>query len=145
MLCDFGLSILFEPLVTFQKVERVVGSTIAAEALSLQMALGHSFYLRAILKEILGANGENIPIKAYIDSMNLYEAVFSTKMVEDKKLRCDIAQIQEYVDKEKVELVWTKSEDMLADGLTKRGASTDSLLQVLKTGKLKEEGGEEAE
>jgi hypothetical protein len=127
------------------KVKRVVGSTIAAEALSLQMALGHSFYLRAILKEILGANGENIPIKAYIDSMNLYEAVFSTKMVEDKKLRCDIAQIQEYVDKEKVELVWTKSEDMLADGLTKRGASTDSLLQVLKTGKLKEEGGEKAE
>ena len=46
------------------KVKRVVGSTIAAEALILQAAVSHGFYLREILIEILGVDKEDIPIKA---------------------------------------------------------------------------------
>ena len=41
------------------KVKRVVGSTIAAEALSLQAVISHGFYLREILIEILGVDKED--------------------------------------------------------------------------------------
>ena len=118
------------------KVKRVVGSTIAAEGLSLQMAIAHAFFLRAVLAEITEVDMFKIPIRAYVDSRNLYEAVYSTKFVEDKKRRCDIAQIQESIEKEKVDLRWTQAGSMLADCLTKKGVNPDLLLQVLRTGKL---------
>ena len=121
---------------TSNKVKRVVGSTVAAEALSMQMALAHSIYLRAILAETLGINALEIPIKAHIDSNNLYQAIISTKFVEDKRLRLDIAQIQEEVQDQKVQVKWVKSESMLADCLTKRNAKADTLMEVLKTGKM---------
>ena len=111
------------------KVKRVVGSTIAAEALSLQAAISHGFYLKEILIEIQGVDKEDIPIKAYTDSRNLYEAVYLTKLVEDKKLRCDIAQIQENIQVENVDL-------MLADCLTKQGVNSDKLMRTMKTGKI---------
>ena len=38
------------------KVRRVVTSTVGAEALSLQMALSHAIYLRAVLTETLGVD-----------------------------------------------------------------------------------------
>ena len=118
------------------KVKRVVGSTIAAEGLSLQMAIAHAFFLRAVLAEITDVDMFRIPIRAYVDSRNLYEAVFSTKFVEDKKLRCDIAQIQESIEKERVDLRWIQAGSMLADCLTKKGANPEPLLEVLRTGKL---------
>jgi hypothetical protein len=121
---------------TSNKVKRVVGSTVAAEALSLKMGLDHGFYLRAILAEVLAVDMFKIPIIAHIDSNNLFEAVYSTKFVEDKKLRLDIAQIQEAIAKEKVELRWIRAGDMLADCLTKSGAKADQLLTVLTTGSL---------
>ena len=65
----------------------MVGSTVAAEALSLQMAMFHAIYLRAVLAETHGVNEAVIPIKTFIDSNNLYQAVKSTKFMEDKRLR----------------------------------------------------------
>ena len=117
-------------------MEIYLGSTVAAEALSLQMALAHSIHLRAILAENLGISALEIPIKAHIDSNNLYQAIISTKFVEDKRLRLDIAQIQEEVQDQKVQVKWVKSESMLADCLTKRNAKADTLMEVLKTGKM---------
>ena len=114
----------------------MVGFTLAAEALNLQVAISHRFYLREILIEILGVSKVNIPIKAYTDSRNLYEAVYSTKLVEDKKLRCDIAQIQENIQSEGVDLIWVKAGMMLADCLTKQGVNPDKLLRTMKTGRI---------
>ena len=121
---------------TSNKVRRVVGSTVAAEALSLKMGLDHGYFLRAILADVLNVDMIKIPIIAYVDSNNLYEAVYSTKFVEDKKLRLDIAQIQESIAKEKVEIRWIPAGSMLADCLTKSGAKADQLLEVLATGSL---------
>ena len=84
----------------------------------------------------MDVNMFDIPMRAYVDSRNLYEAIFSTKFFEDKKLRCDIAQIQESVEKEEVYLRWAKAGTMLADCLTKKGVNSDTLLEFLKTGKL---------
>lgn len=120
------------------KVKRVVGSTLAAEALSLQEAVSHAIYLRAILAEIMGKKELEIPITSYVDSNNLYQAAYSTKFVEDKRLRLDIAQVQECIKKEALEVRWVQAGDMLADCLTKGGANPDKLMEVIMKGKLPE-------
>ena len=130
------------------KVRRVVASTVAAEALSLQMALSHAIYLRAVLTETLGVDELAIPIHSYIDSNNLHQAINSTKFVEDKWLRLDIAQIQECVAEHKVTVKWVGAADMIADCLTKRGVKADALLDVITSGFLpredeKKKGGED--
>ena len=121
---------------TSNKVKRVVGSTLAAEALSLQEAVSHAIYLRAILAEIMGKKEQEIPITSYVDSNNLYQAVYSTKFVEDKRLRLDIAQVQESIKLEVLEVRWVQGGDMLADCLTKRGVNPDKLMDVIKKGRL---------
>ena len=78
-----------------------------------------------------------IPIISVIDSNNLLEASLSTKFVEDKKLRLDIAQIQESLSTENVTLQWIETALMLADSLTKNGVNSDPLLNVLFTGNLR--------
>ena len=80
------------------KVKRVVGSTLAAEAMSLQEAIGHAIYLRAVLAETVGVKEEKIPIVSYVDSNNLYQAIWSTKAVDDKRLRIRVSQNALYVE-----------------------------------------------
>ena len=69
------------------KIKRVVRSTIAAEAPSLQEGLEAGFYYRTMVEEILGIPNKTIPITAYTDNKSVVEAVFSTKLVDDKQLR----------------------------------------------------------
>ena len=114
----------------------MLGSTMAAEALSLQMAMSHAIYLTAVLAQTLGVNKARIPIKSFIDSNNLYQLVKSTKFVEDKPLQLDIAQIQECVQLHKVDISWVKADNMLADCMTKRGVKTDGLMDVIISGVL---------
>ena len=42
-------------------------------------------------------------------------------------------------DKGEITVRWVKSEEQLADPLTKRGASSDTLVKVLDAGKMKME------
>ena len=77
------------------KIKRVVRSTLAAEMLSLEESLEAGFYYRQMLEEILGLDFKTINIEAYVDNKSVIEAVSSTRMVEDKRLRVDIATIQE--------------------------------------------------
>ena len=52
---------------TSNKVKRVVESTPAAEALSLQEAIAYGSYLRAVVAEMVDVDKNKIPIKAYKD------------------------------------------------------------------------------
>ena len=65
-------------------------------ALSLQETVSHAIFLRAILAEIMGYKEHEIPIISYVDSNNLF--------VEDKRLRLDIAQVQESIKLEALEV-----------------------------------------
>ena len=116
------------------KVQRVVGSTMAADALSLQMAMSHTIYLREVLAETLGVEATALPIKSFIDSNNLYQAAKLTKSVEDRRLRLDIAQIEECVKKSGVKVLWVQADEMLAYCLTKRGGKADGLMDVITSG-----------
>ena len=61
------------------KIKRDVRSIFAAEALSLE--------------ETLGVPNKSIGITAYTDIESVIEAVIFTKLVDDKRLRADIAAI----------------------------------------------------
>ena len=83
-----------------------------------------------------------IPSIVVTDSKNLEEAIHSTSLVEDSWLVPDIAVIKEAVEEKTVTHVRrVKSQEMLANCLTKAGASGMELLNVLRIGEYKLPGG----
>ena len=73
-----------------------------------------------------------LPLDCYIDSKLLHEALYSIRPVLDKRLRVGIGILHEMLEKKEINSVqWISSEEQLANCLTKRGASCDSLLNVL--------------
>ena len=122
------------------KIKRVVRSTLAAEALSLQEGLETGYYYREMLADILGFECKAINIEAYVDNRSVIEAIFSTKLVEDKRLRIDIAAIKESLQLQDVNRIkWVPGHLQLANSMTKQGASGFSLLKVLQSGQMLQE------
>ena len=122
------------------KMKRVVPSTIAAEALSLQEGLECGFYYRKIIEDILGISNKTIPIIAFVDNKSVIEAVYSTKLVDNKHLRVDIAAISESLLRNEVsEIRWCPGKIHLADCMTKHGASGYNVLNVFKEGQMPED------
>lgn len=120
------------------KVKRVVRSTIAAETLALQEGLEDAVYLRRVLEELLGCKNNSIPIVGFVDNKSVVEALYSTKLVDDKRLRLDMAAIRQSLDNGEVHTIkWCPGEFQLANSMTKRGASGYTLLSTLQKGKLK--------
>ena len=114
-----------------KRIRRVVKSTLAAKTLALQDGLDDAFYIMELYQFILV---EQIGITATTDSLSLYNAVYSSKNVEDKRLRIDISSIKELIEIKVVKsLQWIDSKRQLADSMTKR---TENLLQVLRSGRL---------
>ena len=118
------------------KVKRVVHSAFAAETLGCTDALSDAVYCRQLLSEILYNDPKSrvIEVYGYVDNMQLYEQVSSTKQCSDKRVRLDIAEIQETVSKEINNIMWTPTTEMLADSLTKRGADFSKLAKVIEDG-----------
>ena len=121
-----------------KKIQRIVHSTIASEGLSLVDAIGDACYVRNLIEEILYQNPrkKEIPIEMYVDSKQLFKAASSTHMVTEKLLRINIAEIKQMLsDKsENINLYWIPTKLMLSDCLTKIGASSEKLIQVMETG-----------
>lgn len=117
------------------KIKRVVKSTSAAEALTLLEGVEEAVCLQALLSEILSDSLLKVPIKAYIDSKNIHSAIHSTKTVSEKRLRLDIAALKQMLHRKDTEEVsWIESSKQLADCLSKKGASSSKLVNILKTG-----------
>lgn len=121
---------------TTNKVRRVVTSTLAAEALSLEDCLSHAQYLRYMVAEAMKVKPTDIPIIAYTDSENLYKSLYSTSLVNDQKLRIDIGAIKQAIQEENISVKWITNKQMLADSFTKKGADSKMLMDVLKMGKM---------
>ncbi|KAL5020643.1 hypothetical protein ScPMuIL_002273, partial [Solemya velum] len=88
-------------------------------------------------KKLTGGNTKatTIPIVCLTDNHSLYEAVKSTKSVADKRLRIELSSIKELISKKKVKGIrWLSTKCMLADCLTKKGASPLELLKVVSEG-----------
>ena len=126
---------------TSRKIRRVVKSTIAAETLAMVDGLDMTLYLVATLQEVLGypVNSDSIPINCYIDNKSLYENIYSTKLVSEKRLRIDIASVKQMIERKEIDKVqWVKTSQQISDCLTKRGANCKKLLDIIKQGSLME-------
>ena len=118
-----------------KKLVRKVVSSMAGEALAIVATIGEIVYNKALLKQIYGDVIDDVPVIIFTDSKNLYEAVHSTSLVDDAWLIPDVAIIKESLEQGTIScLRRVASEDMLANCLTKFGASSEQLLQVLQTG-----------
>ena len=118
------------------KIKRVCRSTLASETMALVEGLKECLYLKRILIE-MGAFHQNSGIVAYVDNLGLKLALYSTKMVDDKQTRIDIAAMQQMLNTSKVnQVVWCPTGKQLANVLTKKGASSKLILDVLASGRL---------
>ena len=99
-------------------------------------------YTKAVLEQLYGKRVQDIPTIAVTDSKNLAEAIKSTSLVDDPWLIPDKAVIKEAIEQKTIsEVRRVPGEEMLADSLTKAGASGAMLLGVLRTGEYKLPGG----
>ena len=122
-----------------KKIKRIVCSTIASEALSLQEAIEHAIFLRSLIEELLLLPLKSIPIDAIIDNKSIVEAIHSTKVVNNKRLNIDISAIKQQ-STEIRSIRWCPGSLQLANSLTKRGAQSHILLDTLQFGRLNLEG-----
>ena len=98
-----------------QQSQKSLRSTLAAETLSLQEGLEDAVYLHHLLRELLCLQDKALPIIAYVDNKSLVEAVHSTKLVDDKRLRLDIGAIKESLHKREVVAIhWLPGMEQIA-------------------------------
>lgn len=118
------------------KVKRVCHSAFAAETLGCTDGLADAVYCRQILSEILyrDPGSRVIEVYGFVDNKQLHDQISSTKQCADKRLRLDIAEIQETVNREINDIKWIQTSDMLADCLTKKGADFSKLSRVIEDG-----------
>ena len=121
------------------KINRVVTSTLAAEAVSLTRGLDAAVSLKWTLQELLGKEG-NMAVRAIIDNKDTFDSVHSTTDVTERKLRREIGAVKQMMkDKELEQLIWVRGPYQLADPLTKLGANSDALTKVMHEGQITQE------
>lgn len=119
------------------KIKRVVRSTLAAEALSLCDGLETALHIRRVLEDTLNLPSKTIKIHGIVDNRSTVDAVKSTTVVDDKRLRREIGAIKQLLERGDINsITWVPGSEQLADVLTKRGVNSCKLLNVIQTGKL---------
>ena len=114
----------------------MVKSTLAAETLAAVKAVETGFLLASILKELHNSQS-SIDIECFTDNQSLFDTIYSTNSVIDKRLCVGMAILREMVHKKEVFIKWVETKDQLADALTKKGASSTRLMEALRSSHLR--------
>ena len=118
-----------------KKLNRVTKSPLASETLALAEAADAAYLVAKMVQEIFQLT--NTPdIECFTDNASLSETLKTSTTVSDKRLRVDIARLREMVDRKEIKVTWVEGTKQLADCLTKRGASSQRLLEVLGRNEL---------
>ena len=117
------------------RIKRVARSTLAAETLSLISCCDNAVYLKTLVESTLQLS-VSAPIDCIVDNRSLFDNIHSTKPAIEQRLRVDIAAIREMVARKQITVTWKEKRTQLADSLTKRGASTQQLVECLRAGTL---------
>ena len=113
-----------------KKLKRVCSSTLCAEALAAIEAVNYGFLFKEILSEV--CKSSNVKIRVLTDNKALSQTVSLLTVVEDKRLRIDIAALRETIQNQFIEGVfWIPSQYNVANPLTKQGAGNNYLIDVL--------------
>ena len=84
------------------------------------------------------SNGSILDVTAYTDNQSLQNAPYNMKQtLQKKRLLVDISSIREIIEQNKIQVTWINKEKQLSGNLlTKAGASSKNLLNVLSTSKM---------
>lgn len=125
-----------------KQIRRKVISSLAGETLAMINTIGEVVYTMAILELIYGTKIKTVPKVIVIDARDLEEAVLSSSLVSDAWLVPDIAVLKQAFEDETVtHMRRVRSDQMLANCLTKKGATGAELLEVMRTGIYELPGG----
>ena len=69
--------------------------------MAITEGLEEAIYLKSFMSEI----GISLSIEAFTDNLSLREALYSTKQVDDKQTRIDIAALQQMLQENKVKQI----------------------------------------
>ena len=118
-----------------KKLNRVTKSPLASETMELADAADAGHLTAVIVKEVFALSTEPA-VKCYTDSKSLIEHLKTSHVIQDSRLRVDVARMREMIELNECTMEWINGEEQLADPLTKAGASPNKLLEVLRTGRL---------
>ena len=113
-------------------IKRIVKSTLGAETLAMVDFTEACFYYRKLILDLLQLEDHptNIKITYKTDNSCLYNTVYSTTQILDKRLRIEMAILREMVDREEIaEISWIPTYKLIKDGLTKKGVPSFKILQ----------------
>ena len=104
------------PLVwTSNKLKHVVKSLKAAETLSMQLAAEYAFLLKSFLIEVYKIDNTHIPVISIIDNSSLHESLYSTNVIDDKRLYVDICPMHDMLSGNEIsEVKLPSSQDQLS-------------------------------
>ena len=112
-----------------KKLKRVVKSTSSAETVALLAGCEMAFLLNSLLLQLIGTS---LPITAVTDCKNLKNSVYSSKTIEDKRMKVDVCVLRDYIRKGQLsDIKWVDTDSQLADGLTKKGVNLSKLYNAL--------------
>ena len=118
-----------------KKLKRITKSPLASETLAMGEAADAGLLLAHMISE--SYHLKSYPhVQVYTDSKSLCDALHTSNTVEDMSLRLNIARLREMVSVKEISVNWVPGKLQLADVMTKRGASPDVLLDVLRNSSL---------
>ena len=123
-----------------RRIRRIANSSLSAECIAAVECMEMCIYIQKLICDLLYRNTRNIPIHILTDNKSLVDAAHSTGPTTNKRLRIEMGiemgMVRDMIRQREIEeLRWIPDKANLANPLTKEGASTSLLLQVL-TGDL---------
>ena len=116
-----------------KKLHRVTKSTLSSETLAVIEAVDAALLLKKQIEEIFNVKPD---VLVYTDSRSLYQTVHTSKIMADKSQRVVISYLRQYVNSGEIVIQWIDSNNQLADSLTKLGAPSHQLSEVINGGYL---------
>ena len=116
------------------KLDRVVKSPFAAETLAQAAVADAGVLMAKMLEEMTGRT--KVIVKSLTDSQSLIDNLESSRVVQDFRLRVDLARLKEMIEVNEIRMEWIEKSEQLADPLTKAGASNKRLCEVLCNGRI---------
>ena len=88
------------------------------------------YFLAKMTKEIFGL--QTVPnVTCYTDSKSLIDDLESNKLIQDLRMRVDVARLREMIELREIHMKWVDTEHQLADAMSKAVASSARLMEVL--------------
>ena len=117
-----------------KKLNRVTKSPFASEAMACAETADAGVLLANMVQELFRLSFPTV--HCWTDSKSLTDHLNTTHVIQDYRLRVDVARIREMVKLKEITVQWMPHKSQLADALTKAVASSHKMLEVLTGGRL---------